>query len=338
MRFDPSVRISLGVVTLGAPARLAGCLEALVGHASHHDFTVSVVVNADSARGSIAPEVPTGVAVLQSDGNLGWAGGLQLARAHTAAELFVWVQDDMLPAPGWLDALVDAADRTPGAAAFGSVRVDGAGAPILPNAGAALPVDSVNEWSSTDHTDVELPAGVAAYDWVTSKGLLTRTAAFDEVGGPDPRLFPLYHVDKEYSTHLRCHGYDVVLVPDARLWHAQSQSSAPELRAFVAEWRDGVFNDRWSGPLGALAGRSSGVVDHPCRDWVVEADPLTTAVGLEASRMLVPYMRDRERAMAELHELAAADHAASQAAIAEATMAYEAAMAEVERLRARLQG
>lgn len=339
--FDRSVRVSLGVVTLGVPARLRGCLDALVAHESRHDFTVAVVVNADAPVGSTVPEVPTGVRVLSPAGNLGWSGGLHLARSATDAELVVWVQDDMVPEPGWLDALVAAADAHPEAGVFGSVRVDEHGTPIRHNAGDARPADRVAEWSSTDRTEEELPDEVTAYDWVTSKGLLTRTSVFDELGGPDPRLFPLYHVDKDYCTHARCHGYDVVLVPGARLWHAQSQSSAPELRAFVAAWRDPVFDARWAQPLRRLEGTSAGRVDHPCRDWQAaardEADPqVTAAVGLEASRMLVPYMRERERAAAALHAQAAEVHGAAQRAVADATEAHAAAVAEARRLEERL--
>lgn len=335
--FDRSVRVSLGVVTLGVPARLGACLDALVAHESRHDFTVTVVVNADSPGPSAAPDVPAGVSVLLPAGNLGWSGGLHLARTATDAELLVWVQDDMLPRPGWLDALVDAADSHPGAGAFGSVRVDEDGRPVRHSAGDADPPDRVAEWSDTDRTEERLPTAVTAFDWVTSKGLLTRSAVFDELGGPDPRLFPLYRVDKEYCSHARCHGYDVVLVPGARLWHAQSQSSAPELRAFVAAWRDPIFDARWGEPLRALQGRTSGAVSHPCRDWQdLAVDHVAAAVGLEASRMLVPYMRERERAATDLHARASEVHGAAQEAVADATDAHTAAVTEARRLERRL--
>jgi hypothetical protein len=158
------------------------------------------------------------------------------------------------------------------------------------------------------------------------------------VGGPDPRLFPLNHVDKEYSTHLRCHGWDVVLVPGARLWHAQSQSSSTAMRAFLSSWRDAEFSGRWGPAVTALRGRTSGAADHPCADWrELPLDPVEAAVGLEAARMLVPFMRERERANAELEAAAAAVHAAAQAAVADATAAYEAEHAERERLRTLLE-
>lgn len=307
LAFDRDVRVSLGVITLGTPDRLRGCLDALCTHVSRHDFTVAVVVNADSPDGA-PPEVdvPEGVLVDPVPVNLGWAGGLHRARALSDAELLVWVQDDMVPEPGWLDALVDAADAHPAVGGFGAVRVDDDGRVVLHNAGRAEPAEAVERWNDTDTTPESLPTAVTAYDWVTSKGFLTRTAVFDEVGGPDPRLWPLNHVDKEYCTHLRCHGYDVALVPDARLRHGGSQSAPTEFRAFLAHWREPWVNERWATSVTALAGHSSAVVDHPCADWrSVLLDPVATVSAAEASRMVVPMTRVQAAAAAELRAYAA---------------------------------
>ena len=228
--------------------------------------------------------------------NLGWSGGLHRARALTDAELLVWVQDDMVPEPGWLDALVDAADahRSGGGVRLGPRRRARPGDPL--QRGGREPGRRVGAWSDTDTTAEWLPAEVTAYDWVTSKGFLTRAPAFDEVGGPDPRLWPLNHVDKDYCTHLRCHGYDVALVPGARLRHAGSQSAPTPFRAFLARLARAVVQPPLGRAVAAPAGRSSVLVDHPCADWQgSSADAARTVVGAEASRMLVPFIRRRAR-------------------------------------------
>jgi GT2 family glycosyltransferase len=309
--FEPRVRVCLTVVTLGTPPRLLTCLEALRRHESRHDFTVALVLNADTQDGvhqlpDGMTELVEGLALDLAPTNVGWPGGLHRARALTDAELLVWVQDDMLPEAGWLDALVDAADAHPEIGGFGSVRVDDSGRVIVTNAGRAEPPGAVAQWNDTDITAENLPTEVTTYDWVTSKGFLTRTAVFDEVGGPDPRLWPLNHVDKDYCTHLRCHGYAVALAPGARLQHTGSQSSPTTLRSFLNVWRETWFDQHWHGPLEALEGRTAAVVPHPCADWRTDAasaplDAVSAVVGLEAGRMLVPLSRyaDRERAAAE---------------------------------------
>jgi GT2 family glycosyltransferase len=305
--FDRAVRVSLGVVTLGTPDRLRVCLEALVGHVSRHDFTVVVVVNADTPDGAPqAVDAPAGVLVDQVAMNLGWPGGLHRARALTDAELLVWVQDDMTPEPGWLDAMVDAADAHPGVGAFGSVRVDERGEVLLSNAGAAQPPDDIAGWNDTDRTAERLPASVTPYDWVTARGLLTRARTFDDVGGPDPRVWPLSYSDKEYCTHVRCHGWDVALVPAARVQHTMLQTAPSLLRAFLLGWHEERLNRRWSAALTQLAARSSAVVEHSCADWrTATAGPLEAAIGAEASRIAVPLARSGAAATAELRAHAA---------------------------------
>ena len=225
----------------------------------------------------------------------------------------------MLPEPGWLDALVDAADAHPEIGGFGAVRVDDAGRVLAHNAGRAEPLDAVARWNDTDTTAEALPAEVTTYDWVTSKGFLTRTAVFDEVGGPDPRLWPLNHVDKDYCTHVRCHGYAVALVPSARLRHTGSESAPTTLRTFLASWREPWLDERWHGPLAALSGRTAAVVTHPCADWrgvapaSVPLDAVGAVVGLEASRMLVPLSRFAAHERAAADEVLAARFADLQA-------------------------
>ena len=344
--FDPGVRVHLGVVALGDPPRLQDCLSALVGHGSRHDFAVSCVVNRDALR--LAPlrvDVPAGVRVERPRANLGWSGGLHLLRTLSDAELFVWVQDDMLPEPGWLDALVDAADAHPSVGVFGALRVGDEGEVLLYSGGWARPPDAVAGWNATDTTAEDTPTKVTRLDWVTSKGCLTRTRVFDEVGGPDPRLWPLNHVDKDYCTHVRCHGYDVALVPSARLRHAGSQSSPSPFREFLNEWRNGWFDERWAGPAAALDGRTSGATDHLCAEWRAEEVGLVEGLsGREATAMLVPLARDQATRVSMLQE----QHEAEVRSLAARVAALERRLADTnarlrhfrqraQRLRRRLQ-
>jgi len=305
--FDRDVRVSLGVVTLGAPDRLRGCLEALCSHESRHDFTVALVVNSAAPDGAApALDVPAGVLVEPVPVNLGWSGGLHRARALTDAELLVWVQDDMVPEPGWLDAIVDAADTHPEVGGFGSVRVDAGGRVAPPNAGAATPYDAVERWNDSDSRTAWPAAEVLVHDWVCSTGFLTRSAAWDQLGGTDPRYWPLTHGDKDYCTHLRCHGWDVALVTAARVRHLGSRSAPTAFRAFIAHWREPWFNRRWAGSVSALAGHSSSQVDHPCADWrEVQLDPVASAAAAEATRMLVPFARVRSAGEEDLRTHAA---------------------------------
>jgi GT2 family glycosyltransferase len=343
--FDRRVRVHLGVVTLGAPDRLRTCLEALVAHRCEHDFVVSLLVNPATVSGESVPNgVPDGVLVELAESNLGWAGGLQRLRGLSDAELFGWVQDDVTPHPGWLDALVDAAGSRPGVALFGAVGLDGRDQVVLHNGGLALPPEHVAGWSSTDKTPQSLPVGITTLDWVTSKGCLTRVAAFDEVGGPDPRLWPLNRVDLDYSTHLRCHGWEVALVPEARVRHTGSQSAPSGLRTFLLDWRDDWFDEQWATAAIALQDGGSRVVDHPCAEWrSTTVDAVEAAAGRAATRMLVPFARAQTSQLKGVQEQHEAEVRALEERVAlleqelaEAAAGLDRARQRVRRLRRRL--
>lgn len=289
---NPTRPVEILVVALGVTDRLERCLASLVAHESRHAFGVTCVVNPDRRLGALGPDVPHGVRVLAPEMNLGWAGGLHLARAQAPAPYLVWSQDDMTVAPGWLDALVDAAEAHPEAGGVGSVEVDEHGRPNGFAGGFAEPVDDVRRWNDTEVTRTGADVTDMTFDWVTSKGLLTRADAWDAVHGTDPRLFPLNHVDKDYSAHLRCHGWTLRVAGGAHLMHEGQRSATPVIRGFLADWQEPAFNARWAGPLRNLARGEAAAVPHECATWDSSDFPaIEKLIGVEASRMLVASAR-----------------------------------------------
>jgi GT2 family glycosyltransferase len=297
--FDAGARVTLAVVSLGTPQRLLDCLASLVAHEAREDFSVVCVVNPASHDDSVALDFPfpDGVLVVRESLNVGWPGGLHVARSLIHSELFVWVQEDMVVLDGWLDALVAAADEHPEFAAFGSCSVDAAGRPTGVSFGAADPPHDIRLWRLNPDPSVQVPEGVTRVDWITSKGMLVRLGAWDEVGGANPACYPLNHVDHEFCAHLGAHDLAVAVVSDARVLHLQSQSTPSMFRRFVGEYRDPVFNAVW-GPV--LAARAAGAttVEHDCMPWfpgeTQSSDPLgriRAVAGAEASLMLIAFAK-----------------------------------------------
>ena len=72
-------------------------------------------------------------------------------------------------------------------------------------------------------------------DWVSGACMLVRRAAFDEVGGFDPRYF-LYWEDADLCRRLRARGHEVRYVPAAtavhRVGHSSRTARAASIRAF----------------------------------------------------------------------------------------------------------
>ena len=315
--FGQGADVTLGVVAYGSSERLRACLASLVRHESDARFDVVVVLNPDERRGTPSVQGLTpGVHVITPDANLGWAGGMHLVRHATSATWLGWIQDDSEVLPGWLDAHWHVAQERPRAGALGAVAVDGQGRAAGFSGGWANAGSPVGEWNDTDPTrDGDIPGGVEQRHWLTSKGMLVRTAAWDDVGGPCARQYPLNHVDKEFSTHLRCHGWELLVVPGAHVSHLQSQSAPSLFRHFLETWQEDEFNARWMPALESLSRTPGSRVDHDCH-----GHPDVTSIEYEclaeASRMLVPlgkyaatqvaYEQEQRRREAQVSESAIA--------------------------------
>jgi GT2 family glycosyltransferase len=292
MSFVPGggARVTIGLVALGIKDRLPGALEAFRAHRSRVDFDIVCVINAVDDDDPALATLPSDVTVVTRRANLGYVGGLHLARAYARGEFMVWGQDDMTPTDGWLDALVDAADASAGIAVVGSRQVDASDNTHPLNSGRTPPGEPVGTWPS--HPDAVEPPGAAPFatGWVSGAGSLARLTVWDEVGGVDVRLWPLNFVDLAFSVHVRAHGHQVVHAPGACIVHLKRGSTSTLLVGYTAVRNTELLDaDGWPGVTAQLGETDVCIVDHPCAPWrgagIAEIEALQTE---EASRAFIP--------------------------------------------------
>jgi hypothetical protein len=128
--------------------------------------------------------------------NLGSAGGSNRIAAASGTPFLFVLNPDAHPDPQALVRLGRAA-RAPGVGAVDARQ---------------LPVE---------HHKAFDPA-TGATGWVSGAALLARRAAFDEVGGFDADVFPLYGDDVDLSWRLRLAGWRLLHVPEAVVFHDKS--------------------------------------------------------------------------------------------------------------------
>lgn len=129
-----SRRVSILIVAYRSAPHLPRLFDALDAQ-SFTDFETILIDNAspeDAVSDDIAARATTFV---RNDANTGFAAATNQAADLARGELLALLNPDAFPEPGWLDALVAAADAHPDVAAFGSTqlldadpaRLDGAG-------------------------------------------------------------------------------------------------------------------------------------------------------------------------------------------------------------------
>lgn len=229
----PNVRATVVVPTLAADSALRECLHSLQQQ-TLRDFDVIIVDNSgqhllagESAGHSFAR-------IISNDKNLGFGAAINQGIRASDAPFVATLNDDAVAHPGWLQALLKAAEsrRDVGMCAS-QVRLAGDGS--LDSAGMLLCPDGSSKQrghlqppsSYPRLQEVLLPSGSAA---------LYRREMLDDIGLFDESFF-LYCEDTDLGLRARWAGWECLYVPDAVVEHRYSHSAgkASALKAYYVE-------------------------------------------------------------------------------------------------------
>jgi len=214
------------------------CLESLEAAHPPPGEVRLVVVDNGSEDGSLEllhkdfPEIE----IIQSDRNLGFAGGNNLGLRKALAEradYAILVNMDAQVAPDCLIRLVEVADDNPRAVLVGATictedgeRIEFDGSQFDPVLTAGGYLDALRS-----EQPPEKEAKTAAY--ACGAGMLMRLETLREIGLFSETFFA-YHEDVELALRTRLFGYEVLNVPDALVYHVRGGAGAGvEFRDFM---------------------------------------------------------------------------------------------------------
>ncbi len=214
--------VAVIVVNWNGGSFLSECLESLVTQRRRPDHII-VVDNASSDDSlARASRWLTDVELIRLTENVGFAKANNIgATAAHRYDTLALLNPDARADSGWLEALLRAAERDPGAAAFASqMRLSGS-PDQLDGAGDSYHVSGrawrnghrmpSSDWPAED-CEVFAPCAAAA---------LYRREAFEDVGGFDEQFF-CYFEDVDLGFRLRLRGQRCVYVHSAIVEHASS--------------------------------------------------------------------------------------------------------------------
>ncbi len=205
------------------------CLRALQTVLDYPEQRLQLVC-VDNASGDdsvrrIRAEVP-GVTLVESDTNLGFAGGCNLGARHATGDVLALLNSDARPDRNWALAAVEVLRGDPTVAAVASKVLDWAGERVdyvdagltwfgmgyKPDAGRPL-----SELVSDRH---ESPRDVL---FATGAAMFVRAELFAELGGFDERFFMFYE-DVDLGWRLNLRGWRVRYEPTSLAYHRHHAS------------------------------------------------------------------------------------------------------------------
>jgi GT2 family glycosyltransferase len=220
------------------------CLEAiLAGQPEASELDIVIVDDGSEPPVSEALEgFSAHMRVVRHTHNTGFAAACNDGAAASTAEFLVFLNNDTLPRPGWLEALVDYAQAHPAAAVVG-------GKLLFPNetiqhAGVVICQDRyprhIYAGFPADHPAVNR---ARRYQIVTAACALFRREAFESVGGFDTNFANGYE-DVDLCLRLGQLGREVHYCPDSVVYHLESitRGDVPD----SINHNDRLYRERWA--------------------------------------------------------------------------------------------
>jgi GT2 family glycosyltransferase len=227
------MRASIIIPNYNGKRFLEPCLDALRRQSYPGGLTEVVMVDDASTDDSVAfvreryPEVK----IVRLESNSGLAVGCNAGAAAATGDLLVMLNNDTEAEPGWLAALVEAAEQHPRAGSLASKMLLYDRRSVIHNTGDLMGADGIPRNRGVWQEDRgQYDADTLVFGGCGG-GVAYRREAWEAAGGFDERLF-MYLEDVDLAWRLQLLGWEARFAPAARLYHHLSATGGGVLASY----------------------------------------------------------------------------------------------------------
>jgi len=186
--------------------------------------------------------------VIRCPSNVGFGAACNRGARKARGALLVFLNNDLVFLPGWLEPLLEVLRKRPKTGAVGGKLIlpDGR----LQEAGGVVFCDgsALNFARGQAGLDTPLVNFLREVDYCSGALLATPKTFFDRFGGFDRKYQPAYYEDADYCFRLRQSGYEVYYQPASAVVHREGGTSGTDLSRGIKRHQlinRGRFVDRW---------------------------------------------------------------------------------------------
>ena len=239
------------------------CLRALAAHPPVVAWEVIVVDDGSSDASVEALPQISGLRYHRRASNGGFIASCNDGIGLALGEYVVLLNNDTVPQPGWLDALLDTFSTHPDTGLAGSQLVYPNGE--LQESGALVMADA-SAWSYGRFEAVADPrfSYVRQMDYCSGAALAVPRALLEQLGRLDCRYKPAYYEDTDLGFAVREAGFKVRVQPFSLVVHDEGTSNGTDVSTGLKAYQvrnQSVFAEKWQQQLSQQ--RSIAVVSEP---------------------------------------------------------------------------
>lgn len=229
------------------------CLRALAEHPPRVATEIIVVDDGSSDETpDCLPQVDR-LRYLRRAGNGGFIAACNDGAAAARGEYLVFLNNDTVPQPGWLDALLATFEDHPDTGLAGAQLLYPDGR--LQEAGGIVFADG-SGWNYGRFEAADAPpfAHPREVDYCSGAAIALPTVLFRALGGFDTRYSPAYYEDTDLAFAVRAHGLKVLYQPASRVLHLEGATSGTDTSSGPKAHQvrnQSVFASKWAQALEA---------------------------------------------------------------------------------------
>ena len=256
------------------------CLRAIAAHPPQAAIEIIVVDDGSADETEACLQQVTGLRYHRRGENGGFIAACNEGAALAHGEYLVFLNNDTVPQPGWLDALIATFDEHPGTGLVGAQLLYPDGR--LQEAGGIV----FAEGSGWNYGRFDAPgdpryASVREADYCSGAAIAIPQKLFEASGGFDQRYAPAYYEDTDLAFSVRAAGLKVLYQPQSRVVHLEGVTAGTDpgqgTKAYQVRNRE-IFAAKWerelSDHLQADASADTAAL-RSCRRTVLIIDALT---------------------------------------------------------------
>ncbi|WP_314106294.1 glycosyltransferase [uncultured Stenotrophomonas sp.] len=248
-------RVSIVIPVYNHAAHTLACLRALAAHPPQVACEILVVDDGSSDETvQWMPQVQ-GLRYEVRAANGGFIEACNDGVARSRGDYVVLLNNDTVPQPGWLDALLETFGTTPAAGLVGSQLLYPDGR-LQESGGVVFSDGSAWSYGRFESPDDPRYSALRDADYCSGAALMLPRALWDQLGGLDTRYRPAYYEDTDLAFAVRAAGHRVLVQPASRVVHDEGTSNGTDtgsgIKAYQVRNR-GVFAAKWAPVL----------ADHP---------------------------------------------------------------------------
>jgi len=249
----PTPRASIVIPVFNQFAHTLACLRALAAQPPQTTFEVIVVDDGSSDETEAALRQVAGLRYHRRAQNGGFIAACNDGAGLAHGDYLVFLNNDTVPQPGWLEALLRTFAEHPDCGLAGAQLLYPDGR--LQEAGGIVFADgSAYNYGRFEAADDPRFAFVREADYCSGAAIAVPRALFSQLGGFDTRYAPAYFEDTDLAFAVRNAGYTTLYQPFSRVVHMEGATAGTNtstgVKAYQVRNRE-VFREKWRDALAA---------------------------------------------------------------------------------------